>query len=346
LNYQGGYRYYTNIKGFNGADQNLTLSASRQINARTAVGVGASAGTTNRAFGLNSLNGYVDPNFLSFGLPTAEIFDNRIYYGNGSVNYIWQRTARGSLHVTATGFLTRRTGRVLFGANGTQNSADYAYRLTRNQTVSIGYAYSFFNFTRNFGDSHGHGVFVGYAATIARKYQFAFRGGPTRLENLFLQNVEVDPVIAAIVGIRTTQQVFHNVTWVPSGTVSFGGPVTRRSTFSLTGGLFVVPGNGVITTARNVNVGGSYTYTGVRRLGMGFSVFGNKVSSVIGSRQNFTSVNSSLNVSPRLTNSLHLTLSAGNRRFLEGETNGFRRNSYFAQFGLFWSPGELPLNFR
>ncbi len=346
VNYQGGYRHYTNIKGFNGTDQNITLSASRQINARSAAGIGVSAGTTNRAFGLNSLNGFVDPNFLSFGLPTAEIFDNRIYYGNGSVNYIWQRSARGSLHVTGTGFITRRMGRVLFGANGASAGADYAYRLTRNQTVSVGYNYLFFNFQRGFGDSHGQGLYLGYAAVIARKYQLAFRGGPTRLENLFLRNVEVDPVIAAIVGVRTTQEVFHNVTIVPNGNVSFSGPVTRRSTFNLSSGLFVVPGNGVITTARNVNVGGSYSYTGLRRLGLGASVFYNRLSSAVGEAQQFSSVNSSLNVSPRLTNTLHLSLSAGNRRFLEGQTNGYRRNSYFAQFGLFWSPGELPLNFR
>lgn len=346
LNYQGGYRQYNNIRGFNGADQNLTLSVSRQLNARAAFGIGATAGTTNRAFGLNSINGFIDPNFLGFGVPTAEVFDNRIYYGSGSANYIWQKSSRSSVSMSGNMFLTRRSGRVLFGANGLGASADYSYRLTRNQALTIGYNYIFFNFTRGFGDSHGHVASLGYSARIARKYELSVRAGGIRLETLFLQRVEVDPVIAAIVGIQTTETVAHRVRYLPTGSLSFGGPLTRRSSFGLSAGLFVVPGNGVISTAKNWNFGGSYSYTGLRRVGLGASLFYNKMVGLAGPTQAFSSLNGTGSLSTRVAGDVFLSLTGGNRRFLEGATNNFQRNSYFATLGVFWSPGEIPLNFR
>ncbi len=346
LNYQGSYRQYTNITGFNGTDQNITLSASRQLDARKALGVGVVAGTTNRAFGLNSINGFIDPNFIGFGTPSAEIFDNRIYYGSGSANYIWQKTSRTSVSLAGNAFLTRRTGAVLFGVNGAGASADYAYRLTRNQALSVSYNYFFFNFTRGFGDTHGHAVLAGYSARIGRKYDFSIRGGGIRMESLFLQKVAVDPVIAAIVGIQSTQTVAHRIGYLPTGSLNFGGSLTRRSTFGISAGLFAVPGNGVISTAKNWNAGASYNYTGLRRMGISATYFYNRMSSLIGANQVFSSLNASAAASSRLVGDTFISLSVGNRRFLDGPTNNFRRNSYFATLGLYWSPGEVPLNFR
>jgi hypothetical protein len=346
LNYQAGYRQFTNIRGFNGTDQNITASVSKQLNSRAAFGLGVNAGTTNRAFGLNALNGFIDPNLIGFGVPTAEIFDNRIYYGSASANYIWQKSSRSSLNLLGNVFATRRSGNVLFGANGAGAGADYGYRLSRNQVISVGYNYFLFKFTRGFGDSQGHALSVGYGTRVARKYDFAVRLGATRLESLFLQRVDVDPVIAAIVGITSTQTVAHNVGFLPNAGLSFSGPLTRRSTFGLSAGLFVLPGNGVISTSRNWNGGFNYNYTGIRRLGLGGSLFYNKISSVVGQAQTFSSVNGSASVSSRVAGDVFASFNAGLRRFLEGQTNNFQRNSYFVSLGLFWSPGDTPLNFR
>lgn len=346
LNYQGSYRNYTNITGFNGTDQNITLSVSRQLNSRAAFGLGAVAGTTNRAFGLNTINGFVDPNFIGFGTPAAEIFDNRIYYGSGSANYIWQKSSRTSVNVQGYAFLTRRTGAVLFGANGTGTSADVAYRLSRRQAVNIGYNYLFFNFTRGFGNTHGHAIMGGYSVTIGRKYDFSVRAGGIRLQTLFLDRVAVDPVIAAIVGITSTTTVAQNTNLLPTGSLSFGGPVTRRSTFNVSAGLFASPGNGVISTAKNWNAGASYNYTGLKNWSVSASYFFNRMSGVVGNGQVFSSLNGNASISTRVAGDLFATLNAGNRRFLDGPTNNFRRNSYFVTLGLYWSPGEVPLSFR
>lgn len=346
LNYQGGYRHYRNISGFNGTDQNLSLSVSRQITSRRAIGVGANVGTTNRAFGLNNISGFIDPNLIGFGAPTAEIFDNRIYYGSGSANYIWQKSSRSSMSMGGNVFITRRSGRVLFGANGLSASADYAYRLSRNQALSVSYNYMFFNFTRGFGDAHGHGVNAGYSVRVGRKYDFGIRAGGIRLESLFLQRVAVDPVIAAIVGVRETQTVAHQVRYLPTASASLSGPLTRRSTVSVSAGLFVVPGNGVITTAKNWNAGAGYGYTGIRRLGIGASFYYNKMTGLVGNTQSFSSINGAGSLSTRVSGDIFVSFNGGMRSFLEGSTTNFQRRSYFASLGLFWSPGELPLNFR
>jgi hypothetical protein len=210
----------------------------------------------------------------------------------------------------------------------------------------VGYNYLYFNFTRGFGDTHAHGVYAGYALKVARKYDFAIRAGGMRMENLFLQRVQVDPVIAALTGVTATQQVAYRVNYLPTGSVSFNGPLTRRSYFGLSAGLFAIPGNGVLATARNWNGGASYTYTGLRRVGLNGSVNYNEMSNIVGQSQKFRTVGSIFSVAPRLTDNWHWGFSVGSRHFLEGTVNNFQRNSYFVSTGIYYSPGEVPLNIR
>lgn len=348
INYSGHYRQYTGtgVGNFNGTDQTLGVYATRQVTRRSQASVFVSASTTNRPFGMTFLGGGIDPLAGSLVGPSSEVFDNRIYQASTGGEFLFQKSARLSVAVTGNGFIVRRMGNLLFGVNGSQAGANVAYRLSRRQTVSFGYQFFTYNFTRNFGDTYGNGAFAGYAAQLGKKAQLSVQLGAFRVESLGVRRAEVDPVIAALIGITTVNEVFHSVAYMPNAQLSLNYRFNRYNSMTLHSGIQANPGNGVINTARNTYVGAGYNYSGIRDWGLGGVVTYNRLASMIGTNQVFETFQASANVSRRVSESLYLTMMFGNRRFLSTETSAFRRNSYFVSAGLVWSPNQIPVSIR
>ncbi len=346
INYVGHYRNYANQGSFNGFDQNLSFYTNRQLTKRSSLGFNASGGTTNRPFGMPMFGSSIDPTAGAYYAPNAEVFDNRIYFAGGGLEYTLQKSARLSYSLTGGGFLTRRTGGILFGVTGTTAGANAAYRISRRQTVSLGYQFFMFNFTRNFGDSFGHGVQAGYAVQLGKQIQLSLQGGAIRLESLGLRSSRLDPVIAALIGVSSVQEVYYSTSYLPTGTAALTYRVNRYHSLSATAGLIVSPGNGVINTSRNASGGASYIYTGIQNLGINVTSFYSRMSSLVGDSQTFASMQTSVGLSSRINKQLFASMNTGNRRFLDGGTNAFKRNSYFVSAGLTWSPNEIPISIR
>lgn len=346
ISYQGSYRQYNINNGLNGVDQSLALQFTKQFTARSQYHFDANAGTTNRLFGLQGFGGNVSQIASIVVSPLNELFNNRIYFGSGTMSYSYLRSARSSFSIYGGGTFMRRTGSILFGLNGANAGAGYSYRLNRRQSLSISYNYFLFNYTRNFGDTNGHGTQITYQGSFGRKLNLTIQGGVTRLELLTLRNVAVDPVIAALIGIATTQEVFYGITYLPTGTGNIDFRLSRNHALNGSGGLVILPGNGVLGTSRNANIGGGYNYTGLRKVSLGFSSFYNRTSTLNGPVAKFDILQNSFNASARLRGDLFLTLATGSRQFLSGFTANFNKNALFMNVGLAWSPGAPPLSIR
>jgi len=346
INYSGHYRNYPSQEILNGTDQNLGLFTNRQLTKRSTLSFFISAMTTNRAFGNSFASFAIDPTLGSIFGPIAEVFDNRVYFANGNLNYSYQKSARLSVSISGDGFIMRRTGQVLFGTNGTSTNAMVSYRLSRRQTISAGHQFFMFNFTRNFGDSYGNGAFGGYSIQLGKRAQVSLQGGFLRLESLGLTTTAIDPVIAALIGVSSVQEVFYSTSIMPTAQVSISYRVNRLHSFGFNGGIAATPGNGIINTARSTFAGSNYTYSGIRNWGLGGGVQYMKMASLIGPNQIFETVQSSVNTSRKLTNQIFFTLMAGNRKFLGTSTSGFKRNSYQVSAGFTWSPRQIPISIR
>lgn len=348
INYSGHYRQYSGVLGsaFNGTDQTVSVFFSRQVSRRSLFSVNASGTTTNRPFGVAFVGGNIDPFVNNLFAPTGDIFDNRIYFASGGAEYTLQKSARLSFSVAGNGFLTRRTGGVLFGVNGAFATGNAAYRLSRRQTVSFGYQFMNFRFTRRFGDTYGHGFFGGYSAQIGRRAQLAVQAGAMQLESLGLTQIQIDPVIAALIGFSTVSEVFYSKSWMPTGTATFSYRVSRLHNLSAMGSIMATPGNGVINTSRATSFGGGYSYSGIRDWGLSFNSSYIRLSSRIGPQQQFSTVMNMFSASRRITESIFFTATGGQRKFLSSETNVFRRNSLFATAGITWSPQAVPVSIR
>jgi len=203
-----------------------------------------------------------------------------------------------------------------------------------------------FNFTRNFGDTYGNGAFAGYSVQLGKRAELGLQGGFFRLESLGLTTVQVDPVIAALIGASSVQEVFYSKIIMPTAQVNFTYRVNRIHSLNVGGGISAMPGNGIINTSRMTNFGGNYTFSGIRDWGLSAGANYMRMASLIGVSQVFETVQLSVNASRRISNQIFFSTALGNRKFLGSQTNSFRRNSYFISAGLTWSPREVPVSIR
>lgn len=346
INYTGHYRQYSGAAGISGTDQSLALYFTRQLTKRSIVSLHTTITTTNRPFGFSIGGLALDPGIGTLFSPAGEIFDNRVYTGLGGGEYTYQKSSRLSFSAAGQALIIRRTGNILFGVNGAFANGTAAYRISRRQTVSVGYQFFSYNFTRNFGDSYGQGATAGYAVQLGKRVQLGLQGGFFRLESLGVRTASIDPVIAALIGQSSVQEVFHSVSFLPTAQVSLQYKVARFHSVAFSGGITASPGNGVINTSRNTTASGTYTYSGIRDLGISASASYSRLGSLIAGNQIFESISFGGNVSRRIAKQLFASATVGNRQFLSTQTTNYNRNSYFASAGVTWSPREVPVSIR
>jgi hypothetical protein len=157
-----------------------------------------------------------------------------------------------------------------------------------------------------------------------------------------LQQVNVDPAVAALLGQATTIQAFYRKTIYPSGELK----LTRQFKNALLAFDYnrtPVPGNGVYLTSQQENGYATFSYTGVRKFN--FYATG-QYSSLKGLGQNikpYRQVSGGAGFTYGLNRYLHLT-ARYDARHQEIDVAGYRRNGFRATVGLVFSPGDVPLS--
>jgi hypothetical protein len=271
LDYRGDVRHYNRQTYYDGTDHTLSLNLAHQLSRRVTLELNQGAMSTQRAvyMSLGTPSNFYDSRFN--GLTGDELFDNptRGLFSTGRI--IYQHTPRLSYSASGTGFLIRRRSTALFGAQGYYAVGDVAYRLSRYQTIGFDYNFSHFDITRQFGSTDVHGVSLDYAVRLTRNWELNARLGGYRAEVSRVQRVQVDPVIAAILGQTFGLETFNRVIYIPHLEGSLMRSF-RRSTLSLHYSRMIMPGNGVFTTAGHEAGELAYSYRTSRRMGMQASV--------------------------------------------------------------------------
>ncbi len=338
LDYKGSYRHYSS-GSFSGADQFLNLAYAHQLRRRLSLDLKETVGTStlsNGGFAYLPLT-----NTDLFAVPANELFDTRTNFLQSRVDLNWQHTARLSIGLGGEGFIVRRSSLALAGLNGYNAQANVAYRLTRRQTVSVAYNYTYFDFQRTFGNAKLQTSTIGYSVGLSRKWDFSVQGGGVRVESLGLTQVSLDPAIAAIVGRDVAVVTFFRVLYAPDVEARL---IRRFDRSSLTIGysLGVVPGNGVYLTSRQ-NAGTlGYSYGGFRRLNVGANAAYNELSAVGQTLGKYTNLQGGFGVTYKLLQATHLQLRYDYRHYTTQNTL-FQKDSNRLSLGLAFSPGETPL---
>jgi hypothetical protein len=342
LDYQGNYRHYSRRSYFDGSDHILGLDYGMQLTRRSGINFRTMAGTTSRAFGGGLGFAPADPFFV--GVPYREIFDNRAYFAETSGSLIFQAGSRNFMQLGGSGFAIRRQSRALIGMNGFRTFAEFSRRVTRNQTVGVGYQYFHIDFPRVFGEADLHGLFFQYARNFGRKWQASFSAGALRSDLAGIRTVDLDPVIAELLGQTRGREAFNAINNLPTITANITRAFRRSSVFFSYNRGFN-PGSGIFLIARMETVGAGFTYNNGQRWSISSSVDYGHLSGAGAFAGEFKSTGGGVTVSYRLYEGLHFSSSAFLRRMLVNHSF-FRRDSSRFMVGLSYSPGTIPVWFR
>jgi len=263
LDYKGSWRQYTVNNLFNGTSQFLDLEWQHRLARHLQLIVHETGGISSLSFGTMSY--YPLANSALLGVPLNELFDNTAYFSQSTLELVWQKTARLSFGFGGDDFMVDRKSPLLVNSSGYRGRADAAYRLSARQTASLSYAYEYFEYPRAYGYSRINQLEAGWAVGLGPRTEFAVAGGAAQTDTLGLVEVQLDPVIAAILGESYTITTSKRDVIIPVGEARW----TRRfatSAIGLNAAMSVTPGNGVYLTSRGMNGAVTYSYAGSRRL--------------------------------------------------------------------------------
>jgi hypothetical protein len=340
LDYSGSFRHYVNNSSFDGIDQFLGLHYERVLSRRFTLSVAETGGISKLANGAYT---YLPLTAIDLqGAPTNELFDSRTYYSQSRVALIFRKSARLSFSFFGQGYLVRRQSDALAGLNGYSGGADVAYRISKRQTLSLNYFYTFYDYQRTFGNANVQTVSAGYSIGLGRRWDASFSLGGSYAEARGEQQVAVNPAIVAIIGVSTITATFDNHIAVPYGAASI---VRRfnRSALSVNASTGVSPGNGVYLTSRATSTSASYSYVGLRRWTMGLSFAYSELSSVgqvgLGKYDSYqTGAGATYRIGAHM-----FTQFRYDYRHYSANDNFYMKDSQRVSIGFAWSPGDLPL---
>jgi hypothetical protein len=348
VNYQGGFRHFARTPHQDGIDQTLAINYVAQASQRTTYSLTQAAGTYSRAVGLGGIGGgggimgmtgfgVLDPTLG--GVPTDDIFDTRTYYSASGGDVSYKKTARWSWNGGGTAYFIRRRASGLAGVNGYIARGDTSYQLSRTRVVGVGYNYMRQRFNRGFGSADAHATGVNFGQRLGRRWYADLQLNVIRVEIQRLEQVQLDPVVAALLGQQTATEVFHGTYSTLGGGAALTGTF-RKSSMSFGAVRGVAPGNGVLLTSLRDIAFVTYRASLTGRWSLGLST---AYSSIRAISQNLDQSGfwGTGSTSYRVTGFMHVTAGYGIRQ-VELNT-GFRRTGYQATLGLSFAPGEIPL---
>jgi hypothetical protein len=342
LDYRGSLAHYFQYSTYDSISQSFLLSLSQQITRHISLSLRENAGVFTQAFGLGGLSQTVSFDPSQSYIPTTDFFANRTYYLSSQADLKIQKTARLSFDLGGDSFLTRYRAAGLVGTNGLGARGDLQYRLSRRSTIGAGYQFEHFAFQRQYGAADAHSIVGTYSRALAAKLEFSASVGAARIEQTFIQSVAVDPVIAALLGVSSTTEIAHFVSWIPVGNVRLA-QVFHRGVAYLSANRAIMPGNGLFTTSYSYNVSSGYTYTGVRRWSMSSLAAYDRSRSVGNFIGSYSDVSGGLAASRQIARSVHLVFGYNVRKYSSPEFKNYNRPVQEGHVGLGFTPGDIPL---
>ncbi len=342
LSYSGSITDYIQQSSFDSISQSLQLGIEHQISRHARLTFSESGGVTKQGFGLFGLTPSVPYDPTQTYVPTTDFFNNRTYFLSTAVSLVMQKSARLSFSFTGMNFLSRYSSRALTGSMGLGAGADAQYRLSRVSTLGAGYHYSIFKYSSLSGTPEGHTFMISYSRALSATTEFSANVGAMRVEQKFIQSVPVDPIIASLLGVSTTTEINHFVSW---GAV-WGGRISHRFRNGLVyadGGRSLSPGNGLFLTSYVTSTGGGYSFTGLRTWSLSALFHYNWAKSVGNILGSYDDLSTGIQLSRRLFRSTHLVAGVEARRYSSPNFQNYNRWTESAHIGIGFTPGEIPL---
>jgi hypothetical protein len=236
----------------------------------------------------------------------------------------------------------RRQSTALYGMTGGAARGDLEYRASRHTTLGADFRFTYFDYTRGFGNTTVSSVGLNYSTQLSPQVQMSARIGGARVQSTSLTEVALDPALAALLGESESIQAAYRLNYVPDMEVRLTDSF-RRSLFSLAYLNDVTPGNGVYLTSRNNSGNASYSYTGVRHWNFGVNGTYGRMTALVQTVGAYTAYGAGIGVTRDLAKGFHTVLRLDSRHYDIASAVGYLHTEYRASLGLNFSPGDVPL---
>jgi hypothetical protein len=341
LDYRATFRQYDGDNSLDGIDQQLALGYTAQLSKHwyfDARGLAGSFGEGGALEGVTlPVTGVVDQ-------PGSTLFDNRISFGEGGVSTTYFLTSRTSFTAGGEGFLARYQGAGLVGLNGYTFRGALRHRMSRRTTIGVEYEYLNFDYPGVYGESRINMYQGLLGSQLSRRWTFSLEAGVFTTGVQGVQQVPVNPVITALLGITSTTETFNASRIFPLGQASLVRQFHHAS-LSLSYVRSVAPGNGVYLASRAESGSVTFSYTGSRKLSINGSIGAVSYRSVGQNLQTYIQATGGGGLSYTLIRALRFTLRY-DRRYEDIGSLFYNRFSSDATAGLAFAPGSLPLSFH
>jgi len=342
LNYRGTLYHYLQTTFYDSIDQSLMLGITHEISRHMALTLSENASLASQNTGLLGLSQTVPFDPSTTYAPTTDFYDNRTLSLSTQANLIIQKTARLSFSMGADGFLVRRRSSALYGDVGTTAHGDVQYRLTRRSTIGVNYSFTHYDYIGVLSGTDMHGVNGVYSVRLNRWLEFSGSAGILRAETRFIQNVPIDPAIAAIIGTPEGTVVMDRIDRI----TSLNGRVSRtfpKGVLYFSGGRGVTPGNGLFLTSVTDTALVGYNYSGIHRWSLSTSVGYSRADSIGNVVGTYGGTTGTLSASRQIMRNVHGVVSFDARQFKSATFNLYNRVVYDVRVGVGYSPGNIPL---
>jgi hypothetical protein len=251
-------------------------------------------------------------------------------------------TPRTSFSFGGAGFEVWRQSKLLVGVQGYNARGTVQHKL--NKTTSVGFTYQrqHFEFPRAFGQADIDTGELFLATNLGPRWQLVMRGGVFRSEVKGLQAVELNPVVAALLGTNESIQAFYRENLYPSGQISLSRKF-KTSNLSFSFAQTVSPGNGVYLTSKTQTGSAGYSYTAIRKLSLSVNGGYNSLSSLGQGIAPYRGASGGGGLTYSLPWSLH-AIARYDYRYQAIENFSYKHTGYLVTIGLSYSPGHLPLS--
>lgn len=340
LDASGGFYHYDNASQYDGSTANVRLGLTHQPSRRLIFALNATGGTTSIGAGTPQYD--ASGASAVVGQQSALLFDNRIYYlqGGGAMTYLL--SPRTSVQIGGDGFASRYQASGLIGVNGYDARASILHRLSRTRTIGFTYQRMHYSFVRAYGQSDINIGQLIFATSLGRTWTFALNGGIAQASVQSVQQISLNPVIAALLGQSFGLQTFATTNYNPNGSAVLTGKL-KNSSITFSYAKTILPGNGVYLTSRSDNAYASYSYTGIRNWNFAASGGYYRLNTLGQALQSYNSYDAGVGLTYTLTRSLHLT-GRYDYRYQDIAFAGFRHDASRVSAGIAWSPGDVPLS--
>ena len=340
LDYKGTYRHYATNSFFDGTDHTLALGYTYQKSHRLAFDTRQIAGTLSQGTPF----GDVPVVTGSVVTPSSLLFDNRMNFLQSTLEVHYRLSEHTTMTFGGDGFGVWRKATGLIGMKGYILRGSIQNRVTKRTTLGVSYQHSHYDFPKAFGESDINSLAGTFATQMGRSWTFSLEGGAYMAEVQGLQQVAVDPTIAALLGVSTTQQTFYRKSVFPQWNASLSRQF-RRASLSFEYQSGASGGNGVYLTSRQDSATGSFSYTGIRKWSFTANGGYSRLDGIGQNLQPFSQFTGGTGMTYSLTHAIQM-LANYQARHQEIINGIYLQNSYRAMVGISFSPADIPLAFH